>query len=373
MKNIFSTKDDEQGYYFKTLMTGLVFCIIFWITETLTQVYIFHSGSVFLQLFPPDSREIYRRILITILLFLCNLSLAYFLKQKANYFNSSTFHYDLLNAIGYAALITNEENKIVYINQRYTEVTGYTSEEALGKNPNILNSGKQNKAFYKQLWDTLHSAGYWEGEMWNRRKSGELFPEWINISVVKHNKHFHYIALFSDITLKKEREERVAHYAYYDPLTNLPNRRFFIEQLEQAITLSKRNKQKMAVLFIDFDKFKKINDQFGHAIGDIYLCEVANLMKSQLRESDIISRFGGDEFVVQLLDIKSKKTALEFIKLLSSEIKLTMIQIEGHQLPVSASIGCAIYPDDGMDAKSLILHADDRMYEVKEKKNRSPS
>jgi diguanylate cyclase (GGDEF)-like protein/PAS domain S-box-containing protein len=368
MKNICCTNDVHD--YVKALAIGLFFCLFFWIVETLFQVYVFHSGSIFSQLFPVEAKELSRRLLTSALLFLCSLNVAYFFKQKVKYFSSSTFLYDVLNSIGNATLLTNDENKIVYINPQYTKLTGYTLEEVVGKNPSILNSGKHGKAFYKELWETLNSTGYWEGEIWNRRKSGELFPEWINISVItnQNDKHLYYLAIFSDITHKKKVDEKMAHYAFHDPLTNLPNRRFFIEQLEQTITLAKRNQQKIAVLFVDLDKFKQINDQFGHTVGDIYLCEVANIMKNQLRESDIISRFGGDEFVIQLFNIKSKETASELINILSSELEIIMIEIEDYQLSIDISIGCAVYPDDGVDAQSLIQYADDRMYEVKAKK-----
>lgn len=284
--------------------------------------------------------------------------------------NTATLPYQILHAIGNAVLITDHENKIIFINQRYTEITGYTGDEVIGKNPNVLSSGKQDKAFYKELWDTLHSTGYWEGEIWNRKKSGELFPEWINISVLKNKNGspINYIAIFSDISFKKEAEEKIIHYAYYDPLTNLPNRRFFIEQLKQAIVLSKRNQQKPTILFIDLDDFKKINDQFGHAVGDVYLCKVAHLMKSKLRESDIVSRFGGDEFVLLLSNIQSKETALKFSQQLLTHLESSMIQVENNQLFVKASIGSAIYPDNGVDAESLIRYADMEMYEIKAKR-----
>ncbi len=371
--DVIQPNDKARGYYLSALIVSFILCILFWLTESLIHAYIFLSGSILSQLFPTNKNELWMRFLVTILLLLCGVSVAYFLRQKNTLSNTSKLTYRILHAIGNAALITNHENKIIFINQRYTEITGYTWDEVVGKNPNVLNSGKQDKTFYKQLWDTLQSKDYWEGEIWNRKKSGELFPEWINISVVRdrNNKPLYYIAIFSDISFKKEEEEKVIHYAYYDPLTNLPNRLFFKEQLRQALMLSKRNKQKLAVLFVDLDDFKKINDKFGHAVGDEYLCKVANLMKAQLRESDIVSRFGGDEFVLQLSNIQSKKAALEFSKQLSVEIETSMIQIENNQLFAKASIGCAIYPDDELEADSLIQYADEKMYEVKARRKKA--
>lgn len=276
--------------------------------------------------------------------------------------------YSVLDAIGHAILITNKKNQIIYINRHYSEITGYSPEEVIGKNPNVLSSGKQDSAFYQQLWKTLHSEGHWEGEIWNRKKSGELFPEWMNMSVIKDQDDLclYYIGTFSDIAIKKEAEEKILHYAYYDPLTDLPNRRFFEEQLKEQIALFKRNKQKIAVLFIDLDDFKKVNDQFGHQIGDLYLCQFANLIKNQLRESDILARLGGDEFVIKLPDIKSEEIVKEYCQLLLFKLESTPISIEKNLFTIRMSLGHAIYPDDGLVASSLIECADRRMYKIKQ-------
>ena len=196
------------------------------------------------------------------------------------------------------------------------------------------------------------------------------YAEWINISRVNDTSGhlLYYIGIFSDISSKKEEEKKIKYYAYYDILTNLPNRRFFIEQMKQAIALSKRNRQKLNIVFLDLDDFKKINDQFGHAIGDSYLCQVANLMKSKLRESDIVSRFGGDEFVLLLSNIQSKEAALKFNQQFLTELEAAKIKIEDKSFPVKASIGCAVYPDDGLDAEALIQIADTKMYDLKAKR-----
>lgn len=365
---------DRMRDYLNALIIGLSLCILLWLIESFIHVYIFHEGSILSQLFPTDKDELWMRFLITIWLLLCSLSVTYF-HRKTKLSNTSNLAYQILHGIGNAALITNGENKIIFINQRYTEITGYTWDEVVGKNPNVLSSGKQDKDFYKQLWDTLQLKSYWEGEIWNRKKDGELFPEWINISMVRdiNEKPLYYIAIFSDISFKKEAEEKIIQYAYYDPLTNLSNRRFFNAQLRQAIVLSKRNREKLALLFIDLDDFKKISDKFGHTVGDKYLCKVANLMKAQLRESDIASRFGGDEFVLLLPNMQSKEAALELSKQLLFKLETAMIKIENNQLFIKASIGCAIYPDDGLEAESLIQYADERMYEVKAKRKQAPS
>lgn len=272
--------------------------------------------------------------------------------------------YKILDSLGNAVLITDKENKIIYVNQHYTEITEYSSDEVVGKNPNIVKSNKQSSGFYQELWASLKTKGYWEGEIWNRRKSGELFPEWINISTIKNqNGQIDYhIGIFSDISDKKIKDEKTLRYAYYDALTDLPNRRFFIEQLKQAITFCKREKQKLAVLYMDLDKFKMVNDQFGHLVGDQYLCEVANLIKQKLRETEILSRFGGDEFVILLPRIKSLLEVEKFSNRLLTHLHNTSLLIQNETLNIRASLGYAIYPDDAQDMDLLIECADKKMY-----------
>ena len=359
-----------RDYYLSALVVGFILSIIFWMTESLVHVYIFHSGSLLSQLFTSDREELWMRMIIVFLFMLCSVLMAHYFRQKISLLNSSKLAYIILDSIGIAALITDRENKIIHVNQHYTEITGYTLDEIFGKNPNVLSSGKQDKAFYKQLWDSLQLQGSWEGELWNRKKSGELFVEWININMVRDNNKepLYYVALFSDISFKKEAEEKMKRYAYFDPLTNLPNRRLFYEQLTQAIKLAKRNQTKLAILFVDLDNFKEINDHFGHGVGDEYLCKAAQFMKSQLRESDIISRFGGDEFVFQMINVQSKEVIIGFAEQLMRKLESAMVQIEAHQLFIKASIGCAIYPDDGLKAEVLIRYADEKMYETKVKR-----
>lgn len=272
--------------------------------------------------------------------------------------------YKIFDSLGNAVLITDKENKIIYINQHYTEISGYALTEVLGKNPNILSSNKQPPEFYRELWTTLNAKGYWEGEIWNRKKSGELFPEWINISIIKdeNNQTAYYIGIFSDISAKKTKDERTLHYAYYDALTDLPNRRFFVEHLKQALLLCKREHYKLAVLYIDLDKFKLINDQYGHVLGDKYLCETADIIKKALRETEVLSRFGGDEFVILLPYIKTPNDVEKFSQRLLSLLHSTPLRIENHNLNIHASLGHAIYPDDAQEVEDLIEFADKKMY-----------
>lgn len=281
-------------------------------------------------------------------------------------------NFHVFDTIGNGVLVSDTHNKIIYVNQKYTEITGFKFDEVLGKNPSVSNSGKQNKKFYENMWLTLNKYSYWEGEIWNRKKSGELYPEWINISVIRDEKKIpiYYIAILSDITSKKEKEEKIIQYANYDPLTNLPNRCFFLEQLKQKINLAQRNKKKLALLFIDLDGFKSINDTHGHEIGDIYLYKIAHFLKNKLRKSDVISRFGGDEFVILLPNITSQQIVLEFIQQLLFTTQNTKIRCKKLNLAFKASIGFSIYPDDGLDVTTLLAHADAKMYEEKRKGKR---
>lgn len=366
MEKLFPHKPNYV-YYWSAVGLSLVLGLFYWFSETLLDVYVFHIGSFSARLFPVDENEFWMRCIGLSLLLFCGLSAVYFFAQKASVLITSKLIHQILSSLRAAVMITDHDNKIIFINQCYTEITGYSWDDVVGKNPNVLSAGIQDKAFYKQLWVTLNSTGSWEGEVWNRKKSGELFAEWINISIVKDRKGhlLYYVGIFSDISIRKEQEKQIMHYAYYDVLTNLQNRRLYVEQLKQAIALSKRNQQNLAVVFIDLDDFKEVNDQFGHVIGDAYLCQVASLMKSHLRESDVVARFGGDEFVLLLVNMPSKEAALKFSQELSSKLEAAMIQIEDKTFLVKASLGCAVYPDDGLDAESLIQIADAHMYEVK--------
>lgn len=274
---------------------------------------------------------------------------------------------EALHIMREGCVITNHLNEIVYVNSRYEQLSGYKLNEIKGKNPSILSSGKQDKSFYKKLWLTLSQKGYWEGELWNRKKSGELYMEWVHISVIRDEKGkaVYYVGVFNDITSQKKMEEQITHYAYHDPLVNLPNRRLFVELLQQAAKLANRKKEKIAILFLDLDKFKLINDQFGHSVGDQFLCEVAKRICQAVRESDIVSRFGGDEFLIALLNIQSKENAVLLANKILSDFDECDVEINSHCFKIKASIGGAVYPDDLDDVKTLIQYADQAMYRVK--------
>lgn len=265
-----------------------------------------------------------------------------------------------------AVLVTDANNQIVAVNPAFTAITGYSPEDVIGRNPRILSSGKHSSEFYKELWGTLLAKGSWHGEIWDKRKSGESYVKWLSIKLVRDegNRLTHHVAVFSDISERKAAEERMQHLAHYDVLTDLPNRTLFSDRLQQGITRAKRDQTRMALMFLDLDKFKPINDALGHAVGDLLLKEVAKRLVHCVRASDIVSRLGGDEFVMLLPTIEAEQHAM----LVADKILHSLGQpfkLAGHSLHISVSIGLVLYPDHGSDGMTLTKNADIAMYYAK--------
>lgn len=265
-----------------------------------------------------------------------------------------------------AIMITNAARDIVMVNRAFTEITGYTQEEVLGKNPRFLKSGRQSDSFYQIFFESLDADDSWRGEIWNKRKNGEVFPEWVTLSVLRdvQGRVTHYIAIYLDITERKKEEERIQYLANYDVLTDLPNRYLLNDRLDQSITLAQRHQTKLAVMFIDLDHFKNINDSLGHDVGDELLKLVAQRLKVCLRRSDTIARQGGDEFVALLGDLDSEDE-VTFVAEKMIESLLARFIVGEHQLSVTPSIGVSIYPDDGDTSVQLLRNADLAMYRAK--------
>jgi diguanylate cyclase (GGDEF)-like protein/PAS domain S-box-containing protein len=267
-----------------------------------------------------------------------------------------------------AMLISDADNNILNVNPAFTQLTGYTASDVVGKNPSILSSGCQDKAFYNEMWLSLRKIGYWQGELWNRRKNGEVYVEWLTIDIVfnKDGGISRHIAFFSDITEKKKADDLVWNHANFDHLTQLPNRRLFRDRLEQEMKMTNRASLSMALMFIDLDRFKEVNDTLGHDAGDALLVEAARRITECVRESDTVARMGGDEFTVILSRITDsdhvEKVAQNIIRKLSEPLF-----VGGHTINSSASIGITIYPSDGVEAAQLIKNADQAMYLAKSK------
>lgn len=263
-------------------------------------------------------------------------------------------------------LITDLNSRIIDVNPTFCEITGYSSEEIIGNKPSMLSSGKQSPLFYQNLWTALLDQGYWHGEIWNRRKNGELFPEILTITALKNEKDeaTHYVAIFTDISEIKSQQKQLEVLAYYDPLTHLPNRTLFADRFSMAAMQSKRNNSLLAICFLDLDDFKPVNDKYGHETGDTLLVAVSERITSTLRESDSISRQGGDEFILLLGDVYNK---LQIEKLLDRLLFCISqpYQIDGKSIYISVTAGVTVYPSDNSDIDTLIRHADQAMYKAK--------
>ena len=267
-----------------------------------------------------------------------------------------------------AIFITNAENIIEEVNPAFSNITGYSAAEAVGQSPIILKSGRHNAEFYQVMWQAINATGSWQGEVWNRRKDGQVYPEYLAISAVKdhQNKIIQHIALFSDMSKHKQYEQDIWHQANYDALTQLPNRNLMSNRLEHELELMQRQNSQLAVLFIDLDRFKYINDTFGHSYGDELIVNIANKLSNSIRKSDTIARLGGDEFIILLPNL-SQLLALEIlVKKILSETSTPVTLSNGHQAIVTASIGISIYPVDADDGESLLRNADTAMYQAKE-------
>jgi len=271
-----------------------------------------------------------------------------------------------------AILITDANNNIVDVNPAFSRITGYSRNEVIGKNPRLLSSGHQNKAFYTQMWDSLNRDKAWRGEVWNRRKSGQIYPELLSISVLCENsgKVIRYVAVFSDISHIKEHEAELISAAHFDALTGIPNRILLADRMKQAIAQTSREHNMMAVCYLDLDGFKPINDAMGHEAGDDVLIEVAKRIGNTIRGGDTSARLGGDEFVVLLLGLDRGEECVSTLERMLATIAAP-ITIQNKTVSVSASIGVSIYPIDDQDPDTLLRHADQAMYVAKQSgKNR---
>lgn len=266
-----------------------------------------------------------------------------------------------------AIVVTDRENRIVAINPAFTQITGYTLDLVKGKNPSFFSSGKTPAQTYEQLWHDLREKGHWQGEFWDRRRDGSVFPKWTFVSALRNEQGEaeHYIASFTDITEHKAAQACIERLAHYDALTGLLNRHSLENQLAENLLAAKRKGLYLAVLFIDMDRFKQINDTYGHAMGDALLVEVAARLKTNVRESDIVGRLGGDEFVVVLTGLNQASTQLPMAWRILESLGQPYILV-GKTLQSSPSIGVAFFPDDGILTESLLKKADQAMYRAKE-------
>jgi len=266
-------------------------------------------------------------------------------------------------------IVADKDSSILFVNESFSKITGYSASEAVGKTPKILQSGKHDKDFYKSMWASITNEGFWSGEIWNKRKGGDIYPQRVSINMVKDPDGIpgiYYVAIFHDITESKKNEDEFRHRAHHDRLTGLPNRHLFYDRLNQAIGRASRNKSTCAALFIDLDNFKYINDSFGHDVGDLLLKEVAKRLTECAREVDTVSRIGGDEFTIILDSLVDKEESSIVAKRVLASISKEL-GIHKQELFITVSIGIAIYPENGKNAAELVKNADTAMYHAKEK------
>jgi diguanylate cyclase (GGDEF)-like protein/PAS domain S-box-containing protein len=265
-------------------------------------------------------------------------------------------------------VITDPKRRIISVNRAFSEITGFSADEALGRDPEeLLQSGRHDAEFYRQIGESLAEQGHWRGEIWHRRKNGEVYPEWLAVSMVRDTagRPEHYIGIFSDTSQQKRDAERIRFLAYYDALTGLPNRTLLADRTAKAIATAQRSGSQVALLFMDLDGFKHVNDSLGHLVGDTLLRLVGERLGEQTRRSDTLARFGGDEFVLLLTDVEGPESiaiaAQRCLDALASPFKL-----ENHDIDITTSIGISVYPDDGDGLEALVKNADTAMYQAKE-------
>lgn len=266
-----------------------------------------------------------------------------------------------------AIVISDAEERIVSVNQAFVDITGYHSEEVIGRTPEFLLSADHDDRFFATMRESVLGKGRWQGETWGRRKNGDVFPQWLALSAVRdtEGRISHFFSIAADITERKQAEEQIYHLAYFDALTGLPNRGLLLKLIEQSLAEAHRHKNPCALLFIDIDRFKKVNDSLGHAIADELLRQIAARLREALRSEDVVARIGGDEFIVALFDITRRDHAgLVANKLLDALYK--PFNLQGNEVLVSASIGVAVFPEDGKDAETMLRNADVAMFKAKQ-------
>lgn len=284
-------------------------------------------------------------------------------KSKYAYYTRVALFFEQSNE---AVMITDENANILTVNNSFCKITGYDKSEAIGQNANLLKSGIQLDDFYADMWQKITKFGSWQGEIWNKRKNNEVYSEWLSISRVVNpeTKEKHFLGIFSDISKLLETDERIRFYAHHDPLTKLLNRRQFDNMLRYTINTCERAKRKFALLFVDVDHFKNVNDTYGHDIGDMLLKKIASIFQNVLRKEDLIARVGGDEFCIILNDINHDNDVIFIVEKMLNKMK-QKIEINHISFFVTLSIGISIYPEHGRDMKELTKNADQAMFEAK--------
>lgn len=263
-------------------------------------------------------------------------------------------------------MVTDSRGRIISVNPAFEIVTGYSADEVIGNKPSILQSGVHDEAFYQSMWKQIYDTGFWKGEIWNKRKNDELYPEWLTISIIKDDNGnvTNFVGVFSDISDQKYAEKQLRYLAHYDSLTGVANRYSLNKRLEGLLQTAEKYHQQLAILFLDLDRFKQVNDALGHNYGDLLLKQVSSRLKGLLKNKDMIARLGGDEFVIVLPNLKHPKEAIHIAELIIEALSKSFL-LDSYEVYVTASIGISLYPIDGVDAETLLKNADKAMYDAK--------
>jgi diguanylate cyclase (GGDEF)-like protein/PAS domain S-box-containing protein len=267
---------------------------------------------------------------------------------------------------GDGVMITDERNRILEINDAFSRILGFTLDDVVGRDPSLLKSDRHQSSFYSSIWQSLANSGQWQGEIWDKRKSGEVIPLWMTINAVndERGRVRHYVALFRDISEVKRTEQALWHIAHHDALTGLPNRNLMYDRLQVAMSEAARADRPVALLLLDLDGFKQVNDELGHDAGDMVLTQVARILHEGVRGSDTVARYAGDEFIVILKGARDRKDVGALAKKLIDAVMQPQT-IKGSTVSVGASIGIALYPAHATHSDDLIAKADEAMYQAK--------
>jgi diguanylate cyclase (GGDEF)-like protein/PAS domain S-box-containing protein len=346
---------------------AVALAVLFWLSDAALDAVLFEDSHFISELWPDDSKELWMRLLVVALAigFGAYVQASIHRLEKVQdrlHLSSRIFH-----SAGEAIMVTDTGNKIVDVNEAFESITGYSRANILGKNPRILQSGRHDEQFYRDMWTTLTEHGQWQGEIWDRRANGEIYPKWLTITVLRNRqgKVTNHVAVFRDITAVKETEDKLHHIAHHDTLTGLDNRYQLQINLEKNIQHASRHQRNIGVLFIDLDRFKDINDTLGHTIGDQVLQEAARRLRDCVRSSDVVARLGGDEFVVVLDELPNENVATDIAAKIIDFFGQAF-NIDKFELFITPSIGISIYPEDGQSADVLLKNADVAMYHAKD-------
>ncbi len=351
---------------YRVLLAASGLAALFWVGDSALDGVFFENTGYFNELWPNDPKELWMRCMVVIGILFFGMFAQVNLNRREQARQRLSLAGAVLQHTQDAILVTDAENRIVDVNPAFEWTTGYSRDEVLGEDPRLLSSGEHDAEFYRAFWEQLLRTGSWEGEIHDRKKSGEVYPKWMNVTTIKdaQGRLSHYVASFRDLSEFKATQKRLEHLAHYDTLTGLPNRGLLIARLEQALSLAHRNRWTLAVIFIDLDHFKEVNDSLGHSTGDRLLAEVGKRLLHCVRESDTIARLGGDEFVIVLDNVASPGAISEVVTKLRNALGAP-VNLDGYELYITASMGISLYPEDGRNPEVLLRNADSAMYHVK--------